>query len=91
MMIEIQDLEGVQKRCPPKEDQHKKNCSNLKLCKILKLYGLSSCFVLVLAQNESSNFYLLLLTFGTFRKTNDQIFLLSLSDISRNYLVMNMA
>ena len=28
MMIEIQDLEGVQKRCPPEEDQHfeKKNC-----------------------------------------------------------------
>ena len=25
MMIEIQDLEGVQKRCPSKEDQHKKN------------------------------------------------------------------
>ena len=25
MMIEIQDLEGVQKRCPPQEDQHKKN------------------------------------------------------------------
>ena len=24
MMIEIQDLEGVHKRCPPKEDQHKK-------------------------------------------------------------------
>ena len=24
MMIEIQDLEGVQKRCPPKEAQHLK-------------------------------------------------------------------
>ena len=24
MMIEIQDLEGVQKRYPPKEDQHLK-------------------------------------------------------------------
>ena len=24
MMTEIQDLEGVQKRCPPKKDQHKK-------------------------------------------------------------------
>ena len=23
-MIEIQDLEGVQERCPPKEDQHLK-------------------------------------------------------------------
>ena len=22
MMTEIQDLEGVQKRCPPEEDQH---------------------------------------------------------------------
>ena len=28
MMIEIQDLEGVQKRCPPKEDQHKKKLWN---------------------------------------------------------------
>ena len=24
IMIEIYDLEGVQERCPPKEDQHKK-------------------------------------------------------------------
>ena len=29
-MTEIQDLEDVQKRCPPKEDQHKKK-KNLKL------------------------------------------------------------
>ena len=26
MMTEIQDLEGVQKRCPPEEDQHLKKC-----------------------------------------------------------------
>ena len=30
MMTEIQDLEGVQKRCPPKEDQTKKNVDAFK-------------------------------------------------------------
>ena len=30
MMIEIQDLKGVQKRCPPKED--KKNLVEVYLC-----------------------------------------------------------
>ena len=38
MMTEISDLEGIQKRCPPKEDQHKKKKKKLNVILILDQY-----------------------------------------------------
>ena len=36
-MTEIQTIEGGQKRCPPKEDQHKKSNKWEKDCSLMRL------------------------------------------------------